>query len=362
MPSIDWESYLKPPELSVAAHRAKSAATFAGQKENIRKLCRLLHPRTVLCMGAGYLNDIPVGDLIADDADIYFAELIDGVTEQSFRHDLIGRTAERFACLVCKCSGDPQKYCKSYREEHRNFSFFARARPAADHCDNFRRAENDAVPLCANYVPGEFPRFFHADVTQGVAEHFAREVPAILQRAHKPQQAFRYAIQTSAQPHAEAPLPLADHSVDFITSSMVASQFDFEPYSYFIRNLFLQFGQQTVEQNLEAINAQVETLRDNLFLSQVEGHCREMLRLLKPGGRIYFSIETLHADRSSDPYFQPEASCKAMAVIGRHFYFDLQTLPEIMAPVRTAMVYGGESVIQSCLLVPKPAEPRAAKS
>jgi hypothetical protein len=257
---------------------------------------------------------------------------------------------QQFICLACKCSGDPRKYCRNHREEDR--SFFG-APTTVDHCDNFMVGEDSAAALCGNYAPGEFPRFLHADVTRGIAEHFAKQVPAILRRANKPKHAFRYAIHASAQPRASAPLPLADHSVDFITSSLVASQFDFEPYTYFVRNLFLHFGQEAVEQNIDALNSLVETLRDNLFLTQLEGHCQEMLRLLKPGGRIYFSIEALHAGGPSEPYFQPEVSCKAMGVIGRHFHFDLRTLPEMVAPARTAMVEGGESVIQSYLLVPQ---------
>jgi hypothetical protein len=51
-----------------------------------------------------------------------------------------------------------------------------------------------------------------------------------------------------------------------------------------------------------------------------------------------------------------------MGVTGRHFYFDLQTLPELVAPARAAMVRGGESVIQSCLLLPKDDEVRVRAS
>lgn len=353
MPGLDWESYLKPAELSVAAHRARSVAAFAGQKENIGKLCRLLQPRTVLCLGAGYLNDIPTEDLIAAGADIYFAEWIDDITEASFRHDLVSQIAERFVCLACKCSGDPGKYCKNFREDDRGFSFLSRARKHADHCDNFRRAEHAAVPLCANYAAGEFPRFLHADVTQGVAAHFAEQIPAILRRADKPQQAFRSAIRASAQPNPDAPLPLADHSANFITSSMVASQFDFEPYTYFIRNLYLHFGQEAVERNAAALNELVETLRNNLFLTQVEGHCQEMLRLLAPDGRIYFSIEKLHSDRPADHWFYAEMASKAMEIVARYFLFDLETLPEIVAPTRMNMVRGGTSIVYSYLLLPK---------
>lgn len=113
------------------------------------------------------------------------------------------------------------------------------------------------------------------------------------------------------------------------------------------------FGPEAVEHNLAALNTKVELLRDSLFLTQMEGHCREMLRLIKPEGRIYFSIEMLHSGGASQPYFQAEVSCRAMSIIGRHFYFDLQTLPEIVTPAHAAMVAGGRSLIHSWLLLSK---------
>jgi len=354
MPALDWDSYLKPPPMPVATQREKSAGAFAAQKENIGKVCSILHPGTIVCMGAGFLNDIPVDDFIAINADIYFAEWIDGITRRAFHYDLVKQIADRFICLACKCSGDPKKYCENYFVENRNSDAALSARRNNDHCDNFLPVENNAGPCCANYAAGEFPCFLQADVTQGVAQHFALQVPDILRRADKPRQAFGYAIHASSQPGTRALLPLSDHSIDFITSSMVASQFDFEPYTYFIRSLFRRFGQEAVEQNFGTLNPLAEALRDNLFLTQMEGHCQEMLRLLKPDGRIYFSIEMLHAGNSSDPYFLAEVSCKAMGIIGRYFYFDLQTLPEILTPTHTAMVAGGKSVIQSWLLLSKP--------
>lgn len=353
MPGLDWQSYLKPVAPSVAAHRARSAEAFACQKENIGKLCRILHPRTVVCMGAGYLNDIPVDDLIAIDADIYFAERIEGITQQAFHYDLVKQITDQFICLACKCCGDPHKYCKNYCVENPERPSLPDADQTIGHCDNFLRAEDNAWPSCANYAAGEFPRFLRADVTQGVAQHFATQVPAVLKRASKPRQALNYAIHACPQPRAEASLPLSEHSVDFITSSMVASQFDFEPYTYFIRNLFLHFGQQAIEQNIDALGSLLESLRDRLFLTQMEGHCGEMLRLLKPEGRIYFSIEVLHSGGVTEPYFQSEVACKAMSIIGRYFYFDLQTLPDIVTPAHAAMVAGGKSLIQSWLLFPK---------
>jgi hypothetical protein len=353
MQFLDWENYVRPAELAVAAHKARSAATFAAQKARIGELCRVLRPPIVVCMGAGYLNDIPFEDLIAIDADVYFAEWVDGVAEQSFRHDLVTQIADNFVCLACRCSGDPAKYCRSFRED-------ARGRRSDGHCENFLAAAAPAAALCANFVPGDFPRFLRADVTQGVAEHFAQQVPAFFQRAGRPRHAFRHALRASEHPRAEALLPLPDHSVDFITSSLATSQFDFEPYTFFIRNLFQHFGRQAVERDVDALNALVETLRDRLFVAQLEGHCAEMLRLLKPGGRIYFSIEAQHSSDSTEFFLQPDVFCKAMSIIGRHFCFDLQTLPEIVVPVRTPMVEGGESIVQSYLLAARQAEDPAA--
>jgi SAM-dependent methyltransferase len=359
MPTLDWEDYLKPPNISAAEHKATSAATFASQRENISKLCRILRPHSVACMGAGYLNDIPLETLVANNADIYLVERVDGITERSFQHDLVMQIEQRFVCLICQCFHDPKKYCQNHGNGSGRLAFFSRAPKRADHCENFVRAEAKTAPLCGNYAPAAFPRFLRADVTRGVAEHFARQVAVILRHAKKPQQALREAIHISARPRADALLPLADHSVDFVTSSMVASQFDFEPYTYFIRNLYLRFGQEAVERNTNALNALAETLRNNLFLTQVEAHCQEIARLLKPNGRVYFSIEALHKEQPSDHWFYAEITNKAMEIVARHFLFDLETLPEIIVPTRTEMVRGGTSIIHSYLLLLKhPSEKR----
>jgi hypothetical protein len=336
----------------VAEHRARSAFAFARQRENIGKLCHILRPRAVVCMGAGYLNDIPEDDFVAIGAELFFVEWINGISERAFQHDLVRQIENRFACLVCRCSGEPQKYCGNYRKRHSR-SFLAPPKDGGDYCDNFSPAQPNVTPLCANFAPGEFPHFVHADVTQGIAEHFAREVPGILQRAQNPRQAFRRAIQASEHPGGNKLLPLADHSVDFITSSIVVSQFDFEPYTYFVRNLLLRFGRQLAGRRIEELETLEKTLRDNLFHAQVEGHCREMLRLLKRQGRVYFSIESLHKDKPTDPWFHVEVASKAMGIIGKHFYFDLESLPEIAVPECTPMVNGGASVIHAYLLLPK---------
>ena len=48
-----------------------------------------------------------------------------------------------------------------------------------------------------------------------------------------------------------------------------------------------------------------------------------------------------------------EVAGKALDVVARHFMFDLDTLPDIVLPIRTDMVRGGTSMVQSYLLVQK---------
>ena len=134
---------------------------------------------------------------------------------------------------------------------------------------------------------------------------------------------------------------------------MVASQFDFEPFTFFVRNLQRHFGQEALDRNYDMIKALAATLRNNLLTAQVEAHCREIVRLLKPGGRVYFSIETLHRDPPDDFWFYAEMTCKVMEIVAKYFLFDLDTLPEIAILARTAMVEGGASVVYSYLLLPK---------
>jgi len=349
MPSLDWDNYLKAPNVSAAEHKAISAASFAGQRETIGKLCRTLRPRSVLCMGAGFLNDIPLDSLIAENADIYLVDWVAGITEPSFRRDLISERDGRCTCLIAKCTADRKKYCAGYAA--RDATPPSHLPASADTCGNFVRVDDAGGPSCASYEPAAFPRHLKADVTGGVADLFARQVPAIMRHAAKPQRALREAIQASARPRADAPLPLADHSIDFITSSMVVSQFDFEPYGYFVRNLYRHFGQDALARGGDALDTLAATLRTNLFLQQTDAHCREIARLLKPGGRAYFSIEVLHREQPLDHWFYVDAAGKALEIVARHFMFDLDTLPDIVNPERTDMVHSGTSIVQAYLLV-----------
>lgn len=85
--------------------------------------------------------------------------------------------------------------------------------------------------------------FLEADVTLGRATAFARRVERWVGFSKTPAQAFRKAIdELSRCSTVNEKIAIPPDSLDLVTSSMVVSQFDHEPYTFFSKLLALQFG------------------------------------------------------------------------------------------------------------------------
>jgi hypothetical protein len=86
---------------------------------------------------------------------------------------------------------------------------------------------------------------------------------------------------------------------------------------------------------------------------QMEGHVEEMYRLVrKDGGHAYFSVELFRSAPEGDRYFLVHEIPQALAILRRHFDFDLDAIPHDRM-VRAAKLGGAASFILSALLVPK---------
>ena len=201
-------------------------------------------------------------------------------------------------------------------------------------------------------LSGAFPRFIESDVTQGYSTHFAKGVEAIVENAGKPRQAMARAIRRARQNSSRNKLPIEDGSVDLVTSSMVASQFDFEPFTYFIRNLAQAHGPDRLRPMADKLSALEKELRDTLLVEQMAGHCEEMVRLLRPGGRVFFSMEILHRPQGAQDWFQPQIVPKILDVLNRYFHYDVDFMPDSLAMETRDAPEGGRSVIQTSILKP----------
>ncbi|MBI4384168.1 MAG: hypothetical protein HY579_09065 [Nitrospinae bacterium] len=346
MNPLGWDNYLNPNQ-EVQRRREACGNSFKGQRERIRDLARALSPKTAVCMGAGHLNDIPIGDLIAGGSSVFLADWMRGVQQEAFLREVVQNVDGRFKCAICKNPENPREYCP-------NFSLPDNmpARREEDHCGNFMHS-GGFFPLCANFQWGLFPRFLESDVTQGRAGHFAQRVAKAIMNARTPREVFKRACREARDcGRARDFLPVHDHSADLITSSMLVSQFDHEPYRYMSLLLAEKFGEQTIMEKAPVLTPLMQKLRDDLFGTQVEGHCREMARLLKPGGRVYFSVETFHKSGESGTWFPIILARQALAIIEAHFDYDFDALPADKLKEKIKIL-DGESMVECYVLAPK---------
>ncbi|MBI5427212.1 MAG: hypothetical protein HZA02_02910 [Nitrospinae bacterium] len=353
MNPLGWDNYLNPNQ-EFQRRREACGNSFKGQRERIRDLARALSPKTVVCMGAGHLNDIPIGDLIAGGSSVFLADWMHGVQQEAFLREVVQNVDGRFKCAICKNPENPREYCPNFsppddmqtRQE--------------DHCGNFLQSEGFR-PLCANFQWGLFPRFLECDVTQGRAGHFAQRVAKTITNAKTPKEVFKKACrETRDCGRARDFLPVADHDVDPIASSMIVSQFDHEPYRYLSLLLAEKFGEEAVMEKAPVLTPLMQKPRDDLFETQAEGHCREMARLLKPGGRIYFSAETFHKSGKSGTWFPITLARQALAIIETHFDYDFDALPADKLKEKIKIL-DGESMVECYVLAPKMADSKYSK-
>ncbi len=348
----DWQEYSRPRAVSVEYHRRKTSNFLTGQQANISALIGVLQPESVLCMGAGYLTDSPMEDLAAQGCAVHLADWLPDVSRHAFLHDLVQLVGERYACLVCRQAKNPTDYCGNFNLETNLTSRADRVAADATVCGNFE-VDEARPPHCRAYLPGINPIFHEADVTQGRAVDFAEQIPKLIARTKPPRKSFAKAITKLRSMKSGIGVPMADGSVDLITSSMVASQFDFEPFSYFQKCILQNFSSGVVEKDKNHLKDWELEFRNDLFRFLMEGHCREIVRLLRPNGRVYFSIETAHRRAGSREWFQPETLPATLELIGTYFNFDFDAVPGILAPEFAQTGTDGTSLIQSYILSAK---------
>ena len=145
-------------------------------------------------------------------------------------------------------------------------------------------------------------------------------------------------------------LDIADASVDLVTSSMVLSQFEHEPYDYLAHQAAERIGppRPRDEKKLRPV---LESLRGTLVAGQVERHLDEIARILAPDGRCFMSFELFHFDPAVDRWFMVREMHDALARITQRFRFDFDTAPAEDGVMRFEN-RGRHSLVHSFLLAP----------
>ncbi len=317
---VPWPEYLSPADRADGYRKLypRGVLAFARQREILRRVIVATRPGSVACLGAGALHDIPYRMLVRDGVEIHLADWQAEAMETGLAETITRAVAGGPpACLYCSLSDeDARRYCRKFRPP----------RDAAEkRCAAFVPEPAEAAH-CREYVRGAAPQVHVADVTGGYANAFAERLAEILVDAESWRQALgRARAAVKAARKASRPLAIADGTIDLVTSAMLVSQFEHEPYSYFSRQTRRRLGEPRAAEETK-LQASMEVLRDELLLRQVERHCDEILRILKPGGRCFMSFEMFHFDRDAGRWFLVAPMHNALAIIAERFRFDFDML------------------------------------
>lgn len=344
--SISWTEYLdaRVDSHSFASSQKQCRSALSQQRELIGLLVKTLGARSITCLGSGYLNDLPVSILFADGNEVTLIDWIEGISREGVASQVIQKCGNEYHCLFCD-KNIGSAYCKSFTNELLQEGV----------CTAFVPVE-DTNLTCQNYRPNTEPRFIKCDITAGYSSYFAEVIGNKIRNCRTPKEAFLKAIKLCSQIESRSsPVPVADSSMDLVTSSMVLSQFDNEPYNFFALLLEQVFGREQIILHQQVLNPLMEQLRTKLFVQQVTRHVQEMHRLVKKDGeaRVYLSVELFRSDENHGLYFLVQDIAKAMDIVGEYFLFDLEIMPqnEILNHVQ---IDSETSVIQNYVLVPYP--------
>ncbi len=317
---LNWEEYVIHPQAEDAyrACRTLCREDYSGLRQVISRLATDLRPRSVACLGAGVLNDIPYRELVASGAAIHLVDWLPGIVDVGIAQSIIAAsTPENPSCAYCALAvDDAQAFCQGYH---------ASSNGAGGVCDGFApTTENDAG--CAAFQRGSRPMVHYRDATGGYASSFARQVPDSLADAGTWKQAMGCAGKAARRARRQTtPLDIPDGSIDLITSSMLISQFDKEPYTYFSRQAASRLGKPT-DRDERQLQSTTEALRFELFTAQAERHCDEIKRIMAPGGRCLFAFEMFQRDAADDGWFLVRECHAALEIMESRFAFDFDAL------------------------------------
>ncbi len=151
---------------------------------------------------------------------------------------------------------------------------------------------------------------------------FLKKMEGAITTCNTAKQAFIKAI-TIAEKSKYTAMAIESNSIELVTSSMVLSQFDVEPYTFFANLLENKFGRTEILKFESKLQPLMELLRTKLFTSQVESHIKEMYRILKKDGRprAYLSAELFRSFSDGKLFFLVQDMPKAMEIIGKYFFY-----------------------------------------
>lgn len=341
-----WQEYMAPAggiQALADCHRQCRAA-FVHQRNSIEHIVAMLRPDVIACLGAGVLNDIPYRQLVTSCSTLHLVDWLPGAPDFGVTRSIIEKCDNGlFDCAYCQLSGAAaERYCGNYRApEHAGHGV----------CKAFDAGDTDPA-ACLAFRRADEPHIHCQDATGGYAAAFGARVASELQGVSTWRQAFRRGTTLARRAIRErAPLDIPNNSVGLVISSMLASQFEHEPYHYFSRQVAAKLGLPS-PQIEKQFRPQMEALRDALLINQVAGHCDEIQRILASTGRCFMAFEMFHCDRGADRWFLVRQMHRVLDIVAERFHFDFDSAPQSTSQ-SIFETPTGRSIVHQYLLRPK---------
>lgn len=317
-----WQEYLQgasnPQTYGRCIREARPG--FAALRDLIARLVERLEPSEIVCLGAGALNDIPFRRLVRRGCGLHLVDWLPDIIEAGVQGSSMSENAAgQSNCVFCELGEDKAKeFCAAFNRRQKN-------QPGV--CENFQKTEDDYL-ACENYQKGTLPAVYQEDVTGGFASAFAEKIDREIEQSSSWRSALKKAMRIARNPASAMPpkpLSVKRATADLVISSMVLSQFEFEPYQYFASRAAAAHGRPT-ESATKNLDKGMNRLRDTLLAGSVEQHCREIKRILKPEGRCFMAFEMHHRKDEAGNWFLVQQMHDAVLVLDKHFYFDFKRL------------------------------------
>lgn len=319
--NITWTDYMNGRKDNSARYKECSQQfreAFEQQRINITRVFEARSPEVIACLGAGILNDIPYEQFVHSGATIHLVDWISDSIDSGLDFSIISMDENSEAsCTYCDPAIDcPGEYCCHYN---------APASGDTKVCKAYKPSEDDPV-RCASYKRAVKPFVKYEDVTGGYASAFGRQLGSVIDVARSWKQAITQSIDLAERiTNHHSTIDIDDNSVQFVTSSMVVSQFEQEPYDFFSYRAVETLGKPR-QREQERLMPAVVKLRDTLLSNQIEGHCREIKRILSSDGVCYMSFELFHYHSASGQWFSAPGMAGVLEIIGRWFTFEFDII------------------------------------
>lgn len=280
MPLLSWSEYRS---------NSTTKQSIECEKNNLKEILDN-HPIEQVALLSRSTPAMPLVELFNHQCQVTFVQQDN---TDCFRRQIMRQQLGEYACMFCNQT-EPNAYCKHFngKPEGKNV------------CKAFEASDNPYLQ-CRAFQQGKNIQFHQNDSTCGVTNRFIKKAADLVTRSRNPVDALSQAIDL-VNKFAQMPvsqIKLEDHSVDLVISNLMLSDFESEPYNYFVSLMEDRFGKARLDHLAEVTHNLFQRLQDKLFDTQAMHHFKEIFRIAnKDFGQVFFCMGPI-MDRYHSTHF-----------------------------------------------------------